>query len=151
MRIEIQDLTGCGADLIVIQEAGIPGPQGLTGSLELTTIVPPLTYDPPTYTLKIQEGTVVGQTLRWNGTEWVPGPAKRLEYRTITAGEEAAKELALAHDCTEPDYFLFDIADGGGSQFPEADFVIVGNTLRWEGKTLDGVLGEGDRVRFVYQ
>lgn len=151
MRIEIVDLTRGGRDIVVVQEVGIPGPQGTPGDLSTTNLIPPLEYDAPTYTLRIAPGSLAGQTIEWNGSEWIASAPKRVEYRTITAAEESAKALTLAHPCTKPSEILFDVWRGGGTQFPDADFELVADVLSWEGRSLDGVLGEGDKVRLVYQ
>jgi hypothetical protein len=152
MRIEIEDVVRSFRDVIVVQEAGIPGPQGDPGDLSTTIIVPPLEYNVPTHTLRIAPGTEVGESYEWTGTEWEIVAPRRVVHRIVTAAEEAAKEIVLASPVTKPAEFLFDIADGGGSQFPEADFVLIGSDkVSWEGYALDGVLGEGDRVRFVYR
>lgn len=154
MRIEIEDLTGCPAEIIVVQEVGIPGPQGAPGDLSATTFVPPITYNAGSYTLQLEAGSVIGQILKWNGTSWIASnpPPRRVEYRTITAAEEASKSLSLAHPVTEPSEFLFDLKNGGGSQFPDADFRLEGNSVvAWDGLTLDGLLAEGDQVRLIYQ
>lgn len=152
MRIEIEDVVRSFRDVVVVQEVGLPGPQGDPGDLSTTTFAPPLEYDAPTYTLKVSPGTESGQTLEWTGTAWEIAAPLRVVHRTVTAAEEAAKEIVLLSPVTKPSEFLFDIADGGGSQFPGADFVLVGSdVVSWIGTSLDGVLGEGDRVRFVYR
>lgn len=152
MRIEIVDLTRGGRDIVVVQEVGIPGPQGTPGDLSTTVILPPLEYDAPSFTLRIAPGTQIGQVIEWDGSAWVASPPQRVEHRTITAAEEAAKALTLSHPCTKPDQFLFDVWRGGGTQFPDADFELVAaDVLSWDGLSLDGLLAEGDKVRLVYQ
>lgn len=151
--IEIEDLVSAKREILVIQEAGIPGPQGTPGDFTTTTIEPPLEYSLAETAFRITHGTVPGQVIQWNGTEWVatsPAP-QRVEYRTVTALEQTSKEIILAHSLTAPAEILFDIAQGGGPQFPDTDFFIDGNSIKWEGMTLDGVLEEGDRIRIVYQ
>lgn len=152
MRIEIEDVVRSFRDIVVVQEAGIPGPQGDPGDLSSTIIVPPLEYDVPTKTLRIAAGSEIGQTYEWTGTEWEIAPPRRFIQRAVTASEESAKEIILPSPVTKPDEFLFDIADGGGPQFKDADFVLLGSDrISWDGYALDGVLAEGDRVRIVYR
>lgn len=152
-HLEVEDLSVCPAEIVVVQDIGIPGSKGDPGDLSSTTIVPPLSYDAGTYTLQLAAGSAVGQILKWNGSNWIASnpPPRRVEYRTITAGEEAAKALTLAHSVTEPSEFLFDIKNGGGSQFPDVDFRLEENSVAWGGLSLDGVLAEGDQVRLIYQ
>jgi len=153
MRIEIEDITRATKEILLIQEAGLPGPQGDPGDWTATTVEPPLEYSLPETTFRITHGTSPGQVIKWDGTAWVASnpPPRRVEYRTVTALEETSKEIILAHSLTEPLEILFDIAQGGGPQFPDTDFFIDGNSIKWEGMTLDGVLEEGDRIRIVYQ
>lgn len=152
-HLEVEDLSYCPAELVVVQDIGIPGSKGEPGDLSTTTITPPLSYNPGTQTLQLEAGSIVGQILKWNGSNWIASnpPPRRVEYRTITAGEEAAKSLTLEHSVTEPTEFLFDIRNGGGTQFPDADFRLEGNSVAWDGLSLDGLLAEGDMVRLVYQ
>lgn len=151
LTIEIEELANAWKDIIVVQDVGIPGSQGEPGDLSTTTFVPPITYDIPTKTLEIEPGSEIGQVLEWNGTAWAPSAPLRVKHHIVTAAEEAAKQIVLDHPVTKPDEFLFDIADGGGSQFPSADFQLVASDIvSWDGLSLDGVLAEGDRVRFVY-
>lgn len=152
-NLEVEDLSVCPAEIVVVQDLGVPGPKGDPGDLSSTNVVPPLSYNSGTYTLQLEAGTAIGQILKWNGSSWIASnpPPRRVEYRTITLDEEAAKSLTLAHSVTEPSEFLFDIKNGGGSQFPDVDFRLEASVVKWDGMLLDGVLEAGDQVRLIYQ
>ena len=74
----------------------------------------------------------------------------KVEYRTISAGEFAAKQLTLSLTPFVAGEVAFDIS-GGTSQFYGDDFTVSGAVVDWTGLALDGVLVAGDKVRFIYQ
>lgn len=78
-----------------------------------------------------------------------PFEKSKVEYRTITAGEESAKSLTLAETPAEVAEVLLNIK-GGGPQFYGDDFTVSGTTLSWSGLDLDGVLLENDKVIIQY-
>ncbi len=140
---------------VVIQEAGIPGPVG-TGGADLSSVdfVPPLTYDPQANSIFLAPPPANGQAWKWDGLQWVAIaiPQRRVEHRVITESEEIAKEFALAHTVSDPAKIAFDISHGGGPQFLDSDFFLVGNRIiRWADSPLDGVLAAGDKIRVVYE
>jgi hypothetical protein len=139
---------------LIIQEAGLPGPQGDPGDLSTTNFTPPLEYDIPSHTLAITPPPSENSVYRWDGTAWVPAviPTRRVEHRTVTGAEASAKALTLSYSVTDASKIVFDIAQGGGPQFLDTDFELVGETvISWEGFALDGILEEGDRLRIVYE
>jgi hypothetical protein len=80
-----------------------------------------------------------------------PAPAgtERLEYRTLSAGEIAAKQLTLANTPTNGNKLMLDLI-GGGAQELSGDFTVAANILSWLGLGLDGVLAAGDKLRIHY-
>jgi hypothetical protein len=79
----------------------------------------------------------------------VPTGAPRTEFRTITAPEQSAKVIVLAHTPADPVGVLVDIIGGTAQEF-NVDYTIVSNEFRWNGYSLDGLLSAGDRIRFHY-
>lgn len=155
-RIKVDD---CADDRriqkVVIQEAGIPGPAG-TGGADLSQIdfIPPLSYDPAQGSISLTPPPQNGQAWRWDGQAWVAVQLteRRVEHRVITLSEELAKEFVLDHPVSDPAKIVFDISHGGGPQFLDIDFFLVGNRIiRWQGSPLDGLLSAGDRIRVVYE
>lgn len=139
---------------IIIQEAGIPGPAGASDSLGSVSFAEPLEYDPASRTISIAPPPAPGQAYQWNGSEWaaVRIAERRVEHRVVTLSEQFAKELLLEHPISDPSKIAFDIYGGGGPQFLDVDYFVVGDRIiRWDGTPLDGVLVAGDRVRLVYE
>ena len=85
------------------------------------------------------------------GTPSVPvvSGVYKVEYRTITSGEETAKALTLASLPATASYVSLDVISGG-PQFFGTDFTVSGSTLSWAGLALDGVLVTGDKLRITY-
>lgn len=75
--------------------------------------------------------------------------AWKVEYRTLTAGEIAAKELVLDQTPVAGTEILVDIK-GGSTAFYADDFVVTGNLLQWATLGLDGLLVAGDKLRIGY-
>lgn len=73
----------------------------------------------------------------------------RVEYRTITALEAAAKAITLAYTPLTPTYVLLDLI-GGGPTFYGDDFTVSSATLSWNGLSLDGLISTGDKLRITY-
>jgi len=73
----------------------------------------------------------------------------KTEYRSITIGEAAAKQLTLAHTPAAPSEVMLDIIGGGAQEFA-TDFTVASNILDWNGLGLDGVLSSGDKLRIAY-
>ena len=78
----------------------------------------------------------------------VPG-VENIEYHTVSAGEETAKEFTLTSAPGDVAKVLVDII-GGVSQEYSVDFSITGSTFSWSGLGLDGILVENDIVRLKY-
>lgn len=72
-----------------------------------------------------------------------------VEYRTITGGEETAKQLTLG---SAPDTAAYTIVDviGSGAAHYGVDFSVTGATLSWAGLSFDGQLVAGDVLRVHY-
>lgn len=80
---------------------------------------------------------------------YVDGLSRNVEVRTITSGEEAAKQLVLADAPITHNFTVLEIA-GAPSQFYGDDFTVGSNILSWSGLGLDGILAAGDRVTIIY-
>lgn len=73
----------------------------------------------------------------------------KTEFRTITVGEAAAKQLSLVQTPAAVTEVMLDLI-GGGAQFYGDDYSVSGTTLSWSGLGLDGILGSGDKIRIGY-
>lgn len=73
----------------------------------------------------------------------------KVEYRTLTLGEETADALTLAHSPVAPTEVMVDVV-GGTVAFYGDDFNVSGSTLSWNGLGLDGLLAAGDKLRIAY-
>jgi hypothetical protein len=133
-------------DAIVLQDPG-------AGTNKITITSPTLSGD-YTLTLPVDAGTS-GYVLQTNGsgvTSWQPASGAgtfEVEYRTITGGEETAKQLTLAATPLTPAKVLVDYISGCAQSY-SVDFTVSGATLDWNGLGLDGVLTAGDELRIVY-
>lgn len=94
-----------------------------------------------------------GDQLVHDGSVWqkIDGSAyvQKTEFRVISAGEEAAKQLTLA----ETPAFYNEVVlhtVGGSIQFYGDDYTVSGNVLTWNGLDLDGILSDGDRIVIQY-
>ena len=72
-----------------------------------------------------------------------------VEVRTITAGEEAAKEIILTQVPVDINKVTLDVI-GGTSQQIGLDFNVVGSVLTWNGFALETALEAGDKLRIIY-
>lgn len=81
----------------------------------------------------------------------VPSPTgvQQVLYRTITLGEETAKQLTLPISPSVPNQVLTDVV-GGTSQIFGTDFTVSGLVFSWSGLGLDGYLTAGDVLRITY-
>lgn len=68
---------------------------------------------------------------------------------TITSEEATAKQFTMTPAPKDPSEVDVEVEDAP-PQLPGFDFVITGSTFGWAGLGLDGLLEEGDRVRFEY-
>lgn len=82
-------------------------------------------------------------------TPVTPTTIEHTEYRTLSGGEAAAKQLTLAFTPFDPTNVLVDWV-GSTSQIYGVDFTVSGTTLDWLGYNLDGVLVAGDILRIHY-
>ncbi len=73
----------------------------------------------------------------------------RVDNRTLTSGEIAAKQLTLTYTPGTANYVTVGIK-GGGTQFYGDDFTVSGAVLDWNGLGLDGVLATGDKLVITY-
>jgi hypothetical protein len=73
----------------------------------------------------------------------------KVEYRTLTAAEIAAKQLQLDETPVSPSEILVDV-QGGSSAFYGDDFIVSGDLVQWNGLGLDGLLAAGDKLRIGY-
>lgn len=73
----------------------------------------------------------------------------KTEYRTLSAGEIAAKQLTLVQTPIVPSEILVDTASGTINVF-SVDFTVSGNVVSWSGLGFDGLLSAGDVLRFHY-
>jgi hypothetical protein len=72
-----------------------------------------------------------------------------IEYRTVTAGENTAKQLTLGATPLDPTKVILAIA-GAPTQVYGTDFTVSGTTLSWNGTALDGILSTGDQLLIEY-
>lgn len=98
------------------------------------------------------------------GAPGPPGPAgldgsalERVEYRTISGVEDAAKALTLAASPATATRVRVDVVEGSGSEEYAVDFTVAGNVLSWGGLGLDvaaAPVGVGiiatDKIRVMY-
>lgn len=82
----------------------------------------------------------------------VAGNDRKVENRTISAGEITAKKLTLALGYpAAPTEVLIDVR-GGSSQIYGIDFIITNsNEVNWNGYSLDGQIIAGSILRIVYE
>lgn len=78
-----------------------------------------------------------------------PTGLEQLEYRVITGGEAAAKQLTLVATPASSTKVMVDTI-GGCAQRLSVDFTIASNVLDWSGYALDGILASGDVLRIHY-
>ena len=125
---------------IVVQESGIPGP---AGSLEQLTVLAPLEYDPITKALRLKRPSAPNMTWAWSGESWVEKRVQNIiyvEHRILTIVEQSAGEFELSNKISVPGKLVFDVAQGGGPQFPNQDFEIIGEKLiRFKGFELQDI------------
>lgn len=71
-------------------------------------------------------------------------------YHTLTTLEIANKQLQLPSVPLSPALMLVDQANGTPSLLPGVDFTVAGDIVDWNGFGMDGVVAEGDIIRFAY-
>lgn len=76
------------------------------------------------------------------GTQYV-------EYRTLTSGEAAAKQLTLSAAPLVAANTTLDTV-GGTAQIYATDYSVSSSILSWNGLGLDGLLSAGDVLRIEY-
>lgn len=77
------------------------------------------------------------------------GSSLNIEYRTVTSGENTAKQLTLAMTPSQPTLVILGIASAP-TQVYGTDFTVSGNILSWSGTALDGILSTGDQLLIEY-
>lgn len=77
------------------------------------------------------------------------GENASVEYRSITSGEDSAKQLTLGATPNDPSKVLVSVI-GGISQIYSVDYTVSGNVLDWNGLGLDGILTTGDILLILY-
>lgn len=77
------------------------------------------------------------------------GSTSEIEYRTVSAGESAAKQLTLVATPVTPGEVILGVA-GAPTQVYGTDFTVTGNILSWSGTSLDGILTTGDQLLIEY-
>jgi hypothetical protein len=88
---------------------------------------------------------ITGSTIPTSGVSLTP----KTEFRTITASEEASKSITLAGTPSTPSEVILFVV-GGTVQFFNDDYTVIGNTLSWNGRGLDGLLSAGDKIVIKY-
>jgi hypothetical protein len=78
-----------------------------------------------------------------------PSSQPVVEYRTLTLAEANSKALVLGYTPTNSSLVQLDIISGGPQNYL-TDYTVSGTTLSWSGTNLDGVLGDGDKLRIAY-
>lgn len=84
------------------------------------------------------------------GTSGGSGNPLEIEYRTITAPEDAAKQITLVAAPLNVTKVQMGVR-GGGTQILGTDFTVSGSTLSWNGLGLDGILSTGDQITILYE
>jgi len=77
------------------------------------------------------------------------GATPQLEYRTLSSGEAAAKQLTLANVPSNSAMVIMDVIDGGPQQY-SVDYSVTVDVVSWSGLGLDGILSTGDVLRLLY-
>jgi len=78
------------------------------------------------------------------------GAIYTVEYRIITSGEAAAKQLTLANTPTSPGVVMLNPV-GGGIQAIGTDFTVTGAVIDWNGLGLDTIgIVAGDEFVISY-
>lgn len=94
-----------------------------------------------------------GDSLIHDGSIWekIDGSQQQFktEFRTITAGEAAAKQLTLAEVPLFPMEVIL-MLKGGSVQFYGDDYSVAVNVLSWNALDLDGLLADGDKIIIQY-
>ena len=103
--------------------------------------------------ITLNDAPQLGQTIfvqyYYGGTPFVAPGTEIIEYHTVTAGEESAKQFTMGNTPSTAGLTLVDII-GGTSQEFGVDFTVTGSTFNWSGFGLDGDLLENDVVRLKY-
>lgn len=118
-------------------KAKIKAPSSLAASY--TLVLPP------------DDGTA-NQLLTTDGSgnlSWSTNGSLEIETRTISSGENTAKQLTLAFTPSSPTKVLLSIA-GAPTQYYGLDYTVSGNILSWSTLALDGILTTGDNVIIEY-
>jgi hypothetical protein len=74
---------------------------------------------------------------------------EQVEFRALTAGEVAAKQLTLAATPADSNKVMVDVITIGPQYFP-TDYTVALNILNWNGLGMDGLVVAGDLLRIHY-
>jgi hypothetical protein len=85
----------------------------------------------------------------WGNVGTGGGASVKNEFRTITGGEETAKQLTLSNTPTTASEVVLSVHEGSVG-FYGVDYTVSGATLSWNGLGLDGLLTSGERVVISY-
>jgi hypothetical protein len=72
-----------------------------------------------------------------------------LHVEFVTLSAQNILDKKVAHTLPRVGALLFDVV-AAPTQYEGADYVVVGNFVDWNSLGLDGILAEGDVVRFAY-
>lgn len=78
------------------------------------------------------------------------GAGFTVETRTVTLGEETAKELTLTSTPATPGSTIL-LIQGAPAQYYGDDYTVAAAVLSWLGLGLDGVLISGDKITILYK
>lgn len=118
-------------------------------------VVPKTEYSVSVATITLTTAPALGQSVyvyySTNGSPSLPSFSGiwKTEYRTLTGGEIAAKQLTLASLPSSPSEILLDVI-GNCAQFYGDDFTVSASIVSWSGLGLDGILTAGDKLRIGY-
>jgi len=140
-------VTPVNDDSVWVAVDGVQRDKGTHWTISGTTItflaphIPEAGQSPYAFYLYKQSGGVAPGV----GTNGSP----KTEYRTLSAGEIAAKQLTLAQTPIVSSEILVDTATGTINVF-SVDFTVSGNVVSWTGLGFDGLLTAGDVLRIHY-
>lgn len=73
-----------------------------------------------------------------------------VEQFEIDLNEASSKSVTLSNAPTQPTRTLLCVDGAGSLGFYGFDFTVDGNTLKWSGNRLDGLLEVGDLIQVIY-
>lgn len=85
----------------------------------------------------------ITKKIQINLKDWV------IDDFTLTAADDVAQAVTLSDTPTAPEKVTLDLPNGT-SQINDFDFTVSGNVLSWNGKALETILAENDKLRVSY-